>query len=222
MKSLVSLLALATLLLASGPIIGQDGPSFTGNVTLTSDYVFRGISQANEDPAIQGGFDFTSGGFYIGTWGSNVDFGSDAHVELDLYLGYTKEYANGFGWDAGLIQYFYPSETVLDTLEGYFGVSYKGLGLKAYYTDEYFGVDDDAIYLDLSYELSLANDFGLAFHVGQSTFGDDGGLEDYIDYSAAVSKTFGGTDLSLAFHGTDIDDVDIADDRIVFSISRSF
>jgi uncharacterized protein (TIGR02001 family) len=69
--------------------------SFSGNVALTSDYVFRGISQTQGDPAIQGGFDFTTnmGGLpvYAGTWASNLDFGSPSaiHVpmELDVYGG---------------------------------------------------------------------------------------------------------------------------------------
>ena len=47
----------------------------SGNVALTSDYKFRGISQSNEDIAIQGGFDVAfENGIYIGTWGSTVDF----------------------------------------------------------------------------------------------------------------------------------------------------
>lgn len=49
--------------------------TFTGNVGLFSQYVFRGISQTNEDPALQGGFDYShASGFYIGTWASNISW----------------------------------------------------------------------------------------------------------------------------------------------------
>src|SRR4051812_17083639 len=65
--------------------------SFTGNVALTSDYVFRGVSQTNNNVAIQGGFDWDTGaGFHVGTWGSSLNFkdGSEASAEIDLYGGY--------------------------------------------------------------------------------------------------------------------------------------
>ncbi|MBT6088025.1 MAG: hypothetical protein HOH20_00460, partial [Rhodospirillaceae bacterium] len=81
--------------------------AFSGNVTLTSDYVFRGFTQANEDPAIQGGLDWESGtGLYLGTWGSNVNFGDgdEASVELDVYGGYAGE-GDGFTYDVGFIYY---------------------------------------------------------------------------------------------------------------------
>jgi len=197
----------------------DDGPSVSGNIAFTSDYVFRGISQALEDPAVQGGFDIESGGFYIGTWGSNVDFGSAAHVELDVYLGYTREYDSGFSWDIGALQYLYPSETELDTLEVYLGLGMGGFGLTGYITDEYFGVETDAVYLDLSFEASFTDNFGIALHIGQSTF--DTLLEDYIDYSATLTTSGAGVDFSLGLHGTDIDDNEFADDRVVFTISKS-
>ena len=54
------------------------GFEISGNVALTSDYRFRGISQSDTSAAIQGGFDAEfSPGFYIGTWGSSVDFDSN-------------------------------------------------------------------------------------------------------------------------------------------------
>jgi len=217
-----SVAALILALSVAPAVHAQDsGPSVSGNVTFTSDYVFRGISQALEDPAVQGGFDIEAGGFYIGTWGSNVDFGSAAHVELDVYLGYTQEYDSGFSWDLGAIQYLYPSESDLDTLEVYFGIGLAGFGLTASFTDEYFGVETDAVYADLSYETSFSDNLGVAFHVGQSTFDDGSGLEDYIDYSVTLSTSGAGVDFALGFHATDIDDFELADDRVVFSISKT-
>lgn len=84
--------------------------SFSGNVTLTNDYVFRGFTQTGEDPAIQGGLDWDSGsGFYLGTWASNVDFGpgDEANIEIDIYGGYAGE-INGFTYDVGYLYYLYP------------------------------------------------------------------------------------------------------------------
>ena len=62
----------------------------TGTVTAVSDYDFRGITQTAQDPALQGSIDYThSSGFYLGAWGSNVDFGDccDENVEVDVYAG---------------------------------------------------------------------------------------------------------------------------------------
>jgi uncharacterized protein (TIGR02001 family) len=84
------------------------GCTTAGNVGVTSDYVFRGISQTLEDPAVQGGVDFTCGRFYFGFWGSNVDFANGRdNVETDLYAGF-KHTTGRINWDFGLIYYAYP------------------------------------------------------------------------------------------------------------------
>ena len=82
--------------------------ALSANVALATEYVFRGISQTAEDPAIQGGFDATCGMFYAGVWASNVDFGSDlANIEMDWYAG-IKPKTGPVTWDLGVIYYSYP------------------------------------------------------------------------------------------------------------------
>ena len=69
-QTILTSLAAAGLLAATGA-----AADITGNVGLTTDYVFRGISQTDEKPAIQGGLDYAhSSGAYAGVWASNVDF----------------------------------------------------------------------------------------------------------------------------------------------------
>ncbi len=95
--------------------------SLSANVGLTSDYVFRGFSQTNEGPAIQGGFDATCGMFYAGVWASSLDFAGsaggtpdvngvffDASIETDLYVG-IKPKTGPITWDLGVIYYAYPN-----------------------------------------------------------------------------------------------------------------
>ena len=87
-KSLVSAVAIASLGAGlSVSAAAEDEFTISGNVTLATDYVFRGQSQTDEEAAIQGGFDMEFGGFYLGTWASNVDFGTDAQAEIDYYGG---------------------------------------------------------------------------------------------------------------------------------------
>lgn len=92
----------------------------TANVSLTNDYRYRGISQSNLQPAIQGGFDYAhSSGFYIGNWNSSIAWISDAAsaigksasapIEMDFYAGYKYEWSKGFKADVGVLQYYFPT-----------------------------------------------------------------------------------------------------------------
>lgn len=95
------------------------GP-FTANLTLTNDYRYRGISQSNFRPAVQGGFDYAhSSGFYVGNWNSSISWISDAAsaagnsasapIEMDFYGGFKYEWSKGFTADVGVLQYYYPT-----------------------------------------------------------------------------------------------------------------
>ena len=81
----------------------------SANVAVTSDYVFRGVSQTQENPALSAGVDLTGSGFYAGGWASNVDFGDDTDAEVDLYAGYRPEVA-GYALDFGVIGYLYAGQ----------------------------------------------------------------------------------------------------------------
>ena len=114
--------------LVAAPALAQDddGPTFLGgtfsaNVAITTDYTFRGISQSSSDAAIQGGFDWASDLFYVGTWGSTVDFNDDlanpftgeqisdgSSTEIDFYAGFTPSIGD-IGLDFGVIYYLYPN-----------------------------------------------------------------------------------------------------------------
>jgi uncharacterized protein (TIGR02001 family) len=98
------------------------GNPIAANVTLVSDYRYRGISQSNFKPAIQGGFDYAhESGFYIGNWNSSISWISDAAsaggsknvsapIEMDFYAGFKKELiGEGFASDLGVLQYYYPT-----------------------------------------------------------------------------------------------------------------
>ena len=105
----------------------------TANVTVVNDYRYRGISQSNFKPAIQGGFDYAhESGFYIGNWNSSISWISDAYgpaggvggktstgskvsapIEMDFYAGFKKEFiGEGFATDLGVLQYYYPSSGI--------------------------------------------------------------------------------------------------------------
>src|SRR5258706_14646246 len=127
MRKYVLPLALAASASASAPAIAQQAaaadtppaaaaatpppPAVTGNMTLVSEYRFRGIDQTYGKPAIQGGFDYShSSGIYLGNWDSNVSQGAGypgGNLEMDFYGGWKKAFGD-FGLDVGGIYYYYP------------------------------------------------------------------------------------------------------------------
>lgn len=114
------LLSASALVLMAFPVNAEDYSipgEFSGNVGFVSDYVFRGITQSDENPALQGGFDYEHDmGVYLGVWGSSVDFNdnSEASFEVDFYGGYRGE-VDGFSYDLGAIYYVYPgADSALD------------------------------------------------------------------------------------------------------------
>lgn len=136
----------------------------TGNVSLVSDYRFRGISQTFKDPAIQGGFDYShSSGLYLGTWASNVYGGSNASalgvnyfnggLELDMYGGYKWEAFKDVILDAGLLFYYYPgakwavpTKDKYNNTEVYLGAAWNWLTVKySYALSDYFGMKNNTM-----------------------------------------------------------------------------
>ena len=118
--AIVSLSSIAqTASAQTSPAAAAPSP-LSANLTLTNDYRYRGISQSNFRPAIQGGFDYAHpSGFYIGNWNSSISWISDsasaagnnasAPVEMDFYGGYKYEWSKGFTADVGILQYYYPT-----------------------------------------------------------------------------------------------------------------
>lgn len=103
---------------------------FESNIAIANDYIWRGMTQTAEEPAISGGFDIAGeSGLYFGTWASNVEFGDGAALELDWYAGYANELENGLSYDIGYLAFTYPGEDSLDFEEIYFGLGYSYFGL---------------------------------------------------------------------------------------------
>src|SRR5690606_34640531 len=113
------------------------------NVTLASDYSFRGVSQTSRDPAIQGGFDVAwESGFYIGTWSSNVSFGITSQ-EWDLYFGYGGQINDKLSWDVNYVRFEYPSAgSELDYNELDASLSFANFTAGLGYSNEYFALDE--------------------------------------------------------------------------------
>ena len=188
---------------------------FSGNVALTTDYVWRGFSQNSENPAIQGGFDYANGLFYAGTWASIVDFGG-ANMELDLYGGVAGETEGGLAWDVGVIGYVYPDADDLDFVEVYGGLGYSfdAVSVGGYL---YVDPDNETVYLDLSAGFSATDTLGFDATVGNYL----DGFDEYTNYSLGATLSTEYVDFDLRFWGSDVDEDPNADERVVLTVSRS-
>lgn len=174
-------------------VIPASSYTITSNVSLVSDYLYRGISQTGQKPAIQGGFDYArSNGFYAGIWGSNISWLSDAYaaslgtsgannasVELDTYLGYRSTFAEDFSYDVGYLRYNYPGTYApgaikADTDEIYGLIGYKWVTLKySHSLGDTFGMPDadGTSYIDLSASYAIPDTgITLGAHVGKQTY----------------------------------------------------
>ncbi|WP_370299724.1 TorF family putative porin [Abyssibacter sp.] len=193
------------------------------NLSVTSDYLFRGLPQSG-GAAVQGGIDYAAdSGFYLGAWASTIGFGGDgggAGSEVDLYMGFGGE-AGAVGYDFGAIYYLYTEEDEVDmpdpsynTIEVYGSLAIGMFSVGAYFApDTYFGVDDTAYGVSLGFSAPISDMASFDASIqqnggeGNEAFTPDG--DAYIDYSFGISaESESGLSVGLAFVGTDIDDDD--------------
>jgi uncharacterized protein (TIGR02001 family) len=229
------LIALAVAGALTTPLfaVAADAPAsphtFTGNVTLASEYLYRGIAQTRGKPAVQGGFDYAhASGLYAGIWGSNITWindglaGASAGVEVDVYGGYKGAITDDIGFDVGVLTYNYPGTGKTpggilkqDTTEVYGALSWKWLTLKySHSTTALFGwakkgtVNDKTSgsgYLELNAAYDLGDGWGITGHVGhQKVKGNS--WASYTDYKVGVTKDLGFGVLGAAYSTTNAND----------------
>lgn len=196
--------------------------TFTGNVTLASEYLYRGIAQTRGKAALQGGLDFAhSSGWYVGVWGSNVSWiddamaGASASLEIDVYGGYKGGIANGWSYDLGVLTYNYPGSgkpsgaARPDTTELYAALSWEWLTLKySHSTGSLFGFTtpsggktSGSSYLELNASYDLGGGWGLNGHAGHQRVKGRASAS-YGDYKLGLARDLGFGTLGLAYSGT--------------------
>ncbi|MEP2944218.1 MAG: TorF family putative porin [Hyphomicrobiales bacterium] len=222
--------------------------SFSASAGFYTDYRFRGLSQTDEEAAVQGTIEWSVDtpvegvSLTLGAFGSNINFTpntgapDDGSIEIDYYGSLSGEY-NGIGWSVGGIYYQYPDASNSlnqDFFEFTLGTSYSitddfGVALDYAFSPEFFGDTGEAhnVRGSASYNLSFIPSpfpLSLAGGLGYQEFEGDG---DYfywdIGLSAEIHKN---VSLSVQYIDTDtelvFEDRDIADSTVVGSISVSF
>lgn len=218
----------------------------TGNMTITSDYRFRGVSQTQNASAIQGGIDYShASGLYVGNWNSSVSsqlYTNGAGMESDLYAGVKKEVMKDITLDVGSMNYFYPratnstSSTNFDTNELYAGVSYKDIVTAKYSQSlsDYFGTSNskNSSYTQADVAMPIVGKLVAVAHVGRTNVNHSASLN-YTDYNAGVmydlqgwavaAKYYTNTSKGSGFESANtVNSQKLYKDLVVLSVSKSF
>ena len=216
-------LSLAAAVLATTVVTAQASEvGVSANMALTSNYVWRGMTQTHESPAIQGGIDVDYMGVYAGVWGSNISWTEtvESSLEADLYAGYANSVGD-FSYDVGFIAYTYPN--VMDEMN--FGEAYVSLGydfgvvsVGASYAlgVEIGDTEDIPDNIEASVSVPLPADITL-----DAAYGMYDTVGDY--YSVSASKSFGKFDLSLGYAGMMWEDSSADDEgNFIATVGTSF
>jgi uncharacterized protein (TIGR02001 family) len=232
---------LLALLMAAGVTVAQ--AQVTGNLGLTSDYRFRGVSQTQNAPAVQGGIDYAhSSGFYVGNWNSSVSsqmYTNGSGVESDLYAGFKSKFL-GFDVDVGSMNYFYPratngTSTNFDTNELYVAVGKGPVTAKVSNSlSNYFGTADskNSQYYQIDVAQPITGKLSAVVHVGRTDVNNNATLN-YTDWNVGAvynlqgwdiaGKYYTNSNIGSSFNATNtVNGQKLYKDTFVISVSKVF
>lgn len=218
----------------------NDDFSLEAKVGIFSDYRTRGISQTQNDPALQGSLTLAhSSGLYAGVWSSNVDFGfgSRTRQELDYYAGYFWQISDDVTLDTSYIKYVYPRQGNFNYGEYHAELRAWGVLLGGNYSDDFNG-DQSMLYNYVGYGTLLPHDIGLEVRYGRndykdpSWFANDGSSRNaYHEWEVELSRTMLSLDWSLSYIDTNLSQAecasylgfkDVCSATLVASVSKGF
>jgi uncharacterized protein (TIGR02001 family) len=164
---------------------------------VTSDYISRGITQTNHNPAVQGYVELDYGIAYVSIWASNVDFAGAKDTEIDLAVGVRPEW-DRFSFDLGYVHYVYannisPAYGELYALIDFSATDDLTLGTDVYFAPDYSQAGGTALYGEANAEYALPWNFAVSAAVGYQAFAASLGLPDYVTWNAGVSWTWNDT-----------------------------
>ena len=232
---------LIALMMVAGISVAQ--AQVSGNLGLTSDYRFRGVSQTQNAPAVQGGIDYNHvSGLYIGNWNSSVSsqvYTNGSGVESDVYAGFKKQVFGNFVVDIGSYNYFYPragTNGSFDTNEVFAGIGYKELVSVKYShsLSDYFGTANskNSFYVQADAAIPVVGKLVAVAHVGRTDVNNNSKLN-YTDYNFGVAYDLQGRNMAAKYYINDnktstfmtantVNGQQLYKDALVFSVAKSF
>ena len=202
----------------------------SATVTLASDYLFNGVTQTDENPALQGSLDWSNDqGAYAGTWASNVDFGDDTDMEIDLYAGISKALTKETWYDVGIAYYGYvggDDSSDINYYEVYGALGYNTTSIKLWYSPDYAGSEAKHYVVALMHTIPVTETLSVNLQVDKSESLDDdlftweGNDKNYTHWKTEAAYSWQGIDFTLGVEGTDLDTY--GDTRVVAKVSHTF
>lgn len=213
----------------------------TGNFDITTNYIFRGISQSNNLPAFQGGLTYTFKrfGIYGNIWGSNVSWPEstrdgtntgNATVEVDYVVGVTNDIGEHFNYNINLSRYSYPKAGRLNYNELNLIATYYFLTGKIGYSPNVYNVHESGTYYSLGVDFDVPckytfniSDVSVGAWVGRYNLPTDAG-KSYDDYSALINKKISNYTLTLQWTDTNHanNNGTLDDSKIIFTVLVDF
>jgi len=182
----------------------------SANAAIVNDYLVDGISQTDNAAAVQGGVDWSAeSGFYLGAWGSMVDFNAESEYETDWYGGYRFGSGENTAFDVGIAYYRYLEDDLgkssdgFDFREIYAGVTlYENSTLKYWRSNDYVGTGEPSSRAKLSHNIALNDDYSVMLEYTRAMYQGAIG-ENYNHYRVGVVRYWGIFSVDLSYHKTD-------------------
>lgn len=192
---------------------------------VASDYVYRGISQTGEDPAVQAKFQFKpTKNWYVELFASEVETPYNGNLELEFATGYQDKLNEDFSYTAELTYSVFTDEAGGDSdyLEANLVLDYKRfIELTLSHTADYYGTSEAATYVEGRFNLPLHDVIKTAVYVGRYSI-DGNVLDSYSLVGFDAWTNIGDINFKLSFSDTDIERMDTADSRIFVTASYQF
>ena len=240
-------LCIAVLLCQSGFAYSE----IHGTITGTTDYVWRMYSKSNNEPAIQANLDYQhSTGLYFGISVSSFGIGPSelefpgipfvfndpAQVEMTPYVGWSYKIDDDWQLNTQYSRYFYDGKVYgqsADYNEFYLFLHYKDLlTVQASYTNDFYGLDGDAFFTELTGRYPLTDFLQITSSFGYARTNEIL-IDDYKYWNVGLIGTYKFISLDLRYYdavevelgedfATPIDHPITLDPTVVFSLSAGF
>jgi len=212
-------LGLAAAAAWTSPALAAEG--LTANAAITTNYVFRGISQSGANPAVQAGLDYDLGvaglsGFAVGTWVSSIDFDNESPIEWDIYGSYTAALTDKLSWSVNVLAYVYPNTPTgvdYNWQEYWASLAYNfdifTLTGKVYYSPDYVNLSTSQIYYNGAISIPIASWLAINGAVGFTDIETDVPplIQSYTDWTVSLAATFEAYTFTLGYTSSDLEGI---------------
>jgi len=191
----------AALLFASPMADAQ----ISGNLSVVSDYRYRGmsLSQGNPEEQLSVGYDHPDG-WYAGGLISGVDLYAVQSAQLITYGGYAGKIQSGWSWEGGISHTLFNRLHSFDYSEAYAGLGSESINVRLYYSPSYFNELSRTVYGELNANVALHDNLQLLFHGGildQINSNMNGDSSTRFDYRVGLNARYNDWNGQLAWVG---------------------